>query len=423
MRILFIVHQFFPEFTTGTERVTLNLAKAAQRAGHYAHVLACVVNPGPTGSDDRGLLRSVYHGIPLTLIPRNRLLTYADIGFDLSEPIADTLTQWIARERFDVAHVLHTMRMAAAVAALRRGGVPYVVTLTDFFAECYRINLIDAAGALCDGPAFGARCGEHCLVAPWTPASLGSRYRQAHAILADARRLVCPSEFVAARYQGAFPDLRFIVIPHGIDALAGASRPPDVDGRGVTLGYAGSFIPQKGLDTLLRALAYVPDAEVTLRICGGGGGDANYARQLEDLVRNDERVEFLGQLPSAGMPSFLASLDVLCVPSRVPETFSLALHEASAVAVPALVSDLGAPGAFVSRHGCGRALPPDDPGAWAQAIRELLSDRHVLQAWRNNLPLPLRSEEEAFFYQSLYLEALAPADAGAGAGGAAPPLS
>jgi len=114
MRILFIVHQFYPEFTTGTERVTLNLAKAAQRAGHYAHVLACVVNPGPTDSDDRGLLRSVYRGIPLTLIPRNRLLTYADIGFDLSEPIADTLTEWIARERFDVGHVLHTMRMAAA---------------------------------------------------------------------------------------------------------------------------------------------------------------------------------------------------------------------------------------------------------------------------------------------------------------------
>ena len=30
MRILYLVHQFFPEFGSGTERVTLNLARMAQ---------------------------------------------------------------------------------------------------------------------------------------------------------------------------------------------------------------------------------------------------------------------------------------------------------------------------------------------------------------------------------------------------------
>jgi len=44
-----------------------------------------------------------------------------------------------------------------------------------------------------------------------------------------------------------------------------------------------------------------------------------------------------------------------------------------------------------------------------------VSDPDVVRGWRSRLPLPLRCEEEAFFYQSLYMEALAPA----GDGGAA----
>ena len=46
MRILIVLHQFFPEFSGGTERVALNLARTAQRAGHHVRVLACAVQAG-----------------------------------------------------------------------------------------------------------------------------------------------------------------------------------------------------------------------------------------------------------------------------------------------------------------------------------------------------------------------------------------
>ena len=44
MRILYVVHQFYPEFGSGTERVTLNLARMAQRAGHHVQVLGCLLD-------------------------------------------------------------------------------------------------------------------------------------------------------------------------------------------------------------------------------------------------------------------------------------------------------------------------------------------------------------------------------------------
>ena len=49
MRILLIVHQFFPEFGGGTERVALQLARMAQRAGHHVHVLAGTMDARKAG--------------------------------------------------------------------------------------------------------------------------------------------------------------------------------------------------------------------------------------------------------------------------------------------------------------------------------------------------------------------------------------
>lgn len=411
MRILFVVHQFYPEFCSGTERVTLNLAKAAQRAGHHVQVLACVIDQSAVvarPSKYPGLLHSSYHGIPLTLVPRNRLPQKVDIGFDVSTHMVDSLAGWIGEEGFDLCHFMHTMRMGSALAAMRRLGVPYVMTLTDFFSECYRINLVDAAGAQCDGPHFGQRCGKVCLVSPWSADALQARHKQAHDILAGASCLVCPSDFVAERFRAAFPDLRFRVIPHGIDLLTIPMQAGlEGEDRPLTLGYVGSLIPQKGIDTLLLAMAEMPDAQVRLRICGAAVSEPAYGERIVQMARQDARVELLGQLSSAEVFGMMNALDVLCVPSRVPETFSLTLHEASAVGVPALVSDLGAQGAFIARNGCGRSLPAEDVAAWAQAIKELIADRSALEQWRHRLPLPLRCEEEGFFYQSLYAQSLA----------------
>ena len=39
MKILYVVHQFFPNHITGTERLTLNIAKQIQRMGHEVTVL------------------------------------------------------------------------------------------------------------------------------------------------------------------------------------------------------------------------------------------------------------------------------------------------------------------------------------------------------------------------------------------------
>ena len=415
MRILLVVHQFYPEFSSGTERVALNLAKAAQRAGHYVRVLACAVNPqnpqtpdGVACSTLAGARESVWEGVPVTLLPRAMLPASADYSLDVVPELVEPLVAWMKRERFELAHVMHTMRMSTAVLAAQQCGLPYIVTLTDFFLACPRINLVTLDNQLCDGPQGGKKCGKDCLTAPWSRDTLVHRYNSAEQMLAGASVRVAPSEFVAARVRAAFAGCSVKVVAHGVDLLAlmAHEAPARTDVHTVTLGYVGSIIAQKGLAVLLRALARVKAPQLRLKVVGGFYGADAYRQEVMGLVKADSRVELLGHLEADKVYAAMAQIDVLCLPSQVPETFSLALHEAAALGVPALVSNLGAPGVQVAAHGGGQVVASGDMAAWAAAIEALAAEPGQIARWQAKLPVPARLEEEAFFYDLLYRTAL-----------------
>ena len=410
MKILFAIHQFYPEFSGGTERVALNLARAAQRAGHHVHVMSAAVAPnacgGSSSAELEGAFDAVYQGVPVTFVPRSLLPSAAAYSFETDPGLVERLVVWLKNEKFDLVHVMHPMRMGSVLLAVQRCGVPYLLTLTDFFSVCFLINLINMSNQICPGSGRGARCADECLVAPWTNESLARRYQQANGVLAAASVRVCPSEYVAKRYREEFPGQEFKVIPHGIDLLALQSEDVPAKhnavGGGLTFGFVGSIVPQKGLDILLRAFSLVQDPSLRLLVVGGMHGDAYHSDVVRRLAQADKRVELLGPLPPGQAFGVIRELDVLCLPSAVPETFSLVLHEAAAVGVPALVSTLGAPGVHVSKHGGGQSLPPNDVQAWSAAIANVAENPQVLEGWRRELVLPLRVEEEAFFYESLY---------------------
>ena len=409
MRILFALHQFYPEFHGGTERVAYNIARAAQRAGHYAHILTCAVNPGRADGRSSPELPGALHGsfgsLPVTRLPRQLLPPTADISFDADPALIGCLTSWIRQQRFNIVHVLHTMRMATALAAVQRSGLPYVVTLTDLFLPCFLVNMINLGGEPCAGSIQGRQCGEDCLVAPWSSASLTQRYGQAAGMLSSASIRICPSEFLANRYRMEFPDLDFRVIPHGIDLLPLAKhlrQKAEPLKHTITLGFLGTIIPQKGIDALVKAFSKVPDDRLRLLIAGGTYGNTAFADQVRTASAHDKRIEWRGHLTPEQAMEFISSLDVLCIPSQVPESFSMVLHEAAALGKPALVTDLGAPCEFVDMHMAGRVLPHDDVNAWKSAISDLCANASLIETWRKRLWIPHRVEEEAVFYECLY---------------------
>lgn len=419
MRVVYIVHQFYPEFHSGTERVTLGLARMAQRAGHHVQVLGCVLQPSPTwgraSTRIPGARSGVVDGVPVTLLERARLPATADTSFEVDARSRRSIEAWLREQRFDVAHVTHTMRMATAVAAAQRAGLPLVLTLTDFYLPCLRINLSDIDGLPCDGPEQGRRCARHCPTPTWDEGATMARYRQARTLLDAAAVRVAPSAYVARRVEAAFDGIGVKVIPHGIDALAlqraAAAAAPRADGPPCLL-FIGSIVPAKGLDLLLRALGALPGLPLRLKVVGAHHGDAVYRATIDALAAADRRVEMIGACSADDVAAHAAGADLLCLPSTVPESFSLVVRECAALGVPCLVSHLGAPADLVRRDGCGRVVAAGDVAAWADALRDAVTQPALRERWRGALRVPFRIEEEAFLYESLYRQAVAGARGG-----------
>ena len=95
----------------------------------------------------------------------------------------------------------------------------------------------------------------------------------------------------------------------------------------LTLGYVGGIIPQKGLDVLLSAFMNIDSDRLRLQVVGGFFGDEQYQRQVRKLIDSDSRIELVGRIEPQEVFSRLQQFDVLCLPSLVPESFSLVFHE------------------------------------------------------------------------------------------------
>jgi glycosyltransferase involved in cell wall biosynthesis len=393
MRILYIVHQFLPEFAGGTEQVTLNLALAAQRDGHYAEVLSITVGDPPRKPD------YTVQGVPVHVVGQAVGDALLQLGYGREAGLTRRVEAYLdSRPGFDVVHVMHAFRLVEAVEVVARRRIPYAVTLTDFFTLCHRINLVRVDGELCPGPERGAACAAYCAIPEADVDAYSARYERLSGLLRQASVVVAVSDYVADRAREQVPGLKVLVVGNGVDLLRFGPPQARQGERPLTFGYLGTVSEAKGAGVLAEAFARAAPRDAVLRIVG-----PCYEAELAERIRRlGPQVTLEAAVSPDQVPDVLAGFDVLCVPSQVPESFSLSLHEGFAAGLPALVADIGNVAAVVARHGCGRVVAASSVDAWAEAIAEVARSPELLDAWRQALPLPLRSEEEAFFYSQIY---------------------
>ncbi len=125
---------------------------------------------------------------------------------------------------------------------------------------------------------------------------------------------------------------------------------------------------QKGHDTLLEAIAEVPEALFVL--AGEGPKRAELEARTAEIGLGD-RVRFLGRRED--VPALLAACDVFCLPSLY-EGSSLAVLEAMAAGIPVVSSAIGGTEELIEDGRSGLLVAPGDPKALAAALRRLLGD-------------------------------------------------
>jgi glycosyltransferase involved in cell wall biosynthesis len=172
----------------------------------------------------------------------------------------------------------------------------------------------------------------------------------------------------------SYPDST--VVFSGIDV---GDFPPDAPPAGAwrwRLLYVGRIESRKGLHTLVRALALLPD-EATLTVIGRGN-DAE--RAAFDAVMAEVGVAgrvTVDAVDRSELRDRYLAADVVVFPSEWEEPFGLVPVEAMACARPVVATGVGGSDAFlVDGANCVR-FAPGDPSALAAAVQRLAGDSQL----------------------------------------------
>ena len=159
-----------------------------------------------------------------------------------------------------------------------------------------------------------------------------------------------------------------------------------------TLLYAGRLGQEKNLEWLLPLVKElrIRGQKLRLILVGDGPARADLEKQAADLPE----VVFAGRLERNVLRAFYALADVFVFPSTT-DTFGMAVLEAQAFGLPAVVADAGGPPEIVRPGRTGYALPVDDMEMWLQTLTRLLSARQQNPAdfarWREEIRTEIRS--------------------------------
>ncbi len=157
---------------------------------------------------------------------------------------------------------------------------------------------------------------------------------------------------------------------------------PQANGPTFVVGYVGRFVPEKGIDNLLEAVALLLQKEPSLpiRVILVGGGPAEDAlHQQVALLHLEEQTEFAGPMPPEAVARQLCKFSTLVLPSRTTpvwkEQLGRVLLEAMASGIPVIGSDSGAIPEVIDN--AGLIFPEGDVASLANRLAQLARDSEL----------------------------------------------
>ncbi|MDH3605935.1 MAG: glycosyltransferase [Acidimicrobiia bacterium] len=168
-------------------------------------------------------------------------------------------------------------------------------------------------------------------------------------------------------------------VPFGVelDVFTPADRPADdrpADDP-FTVGYVKHLKPRYGPTNLIEAAGLLVEEIPGLRVVLAGDGELlpDLRRQVTGLGL-EGHVEFLGRVPHDQVPDLMNSFDVFVNPSVVPESFGVAILEASAAGLPVVATAVGGVPEVTIDETTALMIEPGRPDQLASALRRLHAD-------------------------------------------------
>ena len=203
MKILFAVHQFFPNHYTGTERLVLNLCKQMQKMGHRVKVLTYAVTETEGFTEKNGALfrTYAYQGVPVIAV-KHKNVNPSLVSFSIFDTsLSGIMDEILSEEQFDILHVCHPMRIGEIIKSAHKKRIPIVLTLTDFWLMCPRGIAITQKGVLCEGSDNGKNCLKECYSGNFWKNNIVERFQQTNELFHYTSCVVSATRFMKMMFE------------------------------------------------------------------------------------------------------------------------------------------------------------------------------------------------------------------------------
>ncbi len=213
--------------------------------------------------------------------------------------------------------------------------------------------------------------------------------------LKDATRLFAVSSSLKQQAMAlGVPADKVRVVGNGVDTdkffpadRAAARQRLGLPERAKVLITVGGLVERKGFHRVLEVMPGLLGQQPDLHylIVGGPCAEGDWSERLRQQAQDlglDERVHFLGAMPSEELRGPLSAADVFVLATR-NEGWANVLLEAMACGLPVVATDVGGNVEVVSKPELGRIVPFGEPQALRDALAEALGknwDREAIIA-------------------------------------------
>jgi glycosyltransferase involved in cell wall biosynthesis len=419
MKILLVSNGYPPTSYGGVEVYTHDLARGLVECGHDVSVFC---RESDFSLPDYSILHDQGE-VEITRVVNDfkNIRTFIETYRD--ETINQIFKTYIDKKRPDIIHFNHLIGLSVDLPEIaRQYGIPVLFTLHDYWSICHRVQLVDCSGKFCSGPQTTCACdacvrrtkpegslqtrlliglrdrlpfkirlmirrvvrgqGNRSPIYPITGQMLNERNLEFKNVLGPFIKLV-PSEFVKSLFvSNGFNGDEIKVLPLGIPPMKKDGKPmKSSENDPIQIGFVGTFIPNKGVDVLLKAFKLIPDAHIELKMYGRDDVNPGYMKKLYALAEGDHRINFCGPFPPERRVDYFQQFNWLVVPSLFPETFSFVAREALQLHIPVIASKIGALTEVIRDGSNGFTFDPGNSIQLAEILRKIADAPHLVDAF------------------------------------------
>lgn len=183
-------------------------------------------------------------------------------------------------------------------------------------------------------------------------------------LLQDADKVICVSEMVCK--QIALKNMKLV---YNFIKTDSDRHTKTIEGRvSFNVATISTLKKQKGVEYFIKSHTRLKRPDCFNFLVYGEGEQRQY---LENIAK--ENVSFMGFSRDINV-EYAFSIDLLIVPSIIPESFGMVILEAFSFGVPVVSTDIGMQARLVERSKAGLVVPAKSPLHIAEAIETIMGD-------------------------------------------------